>query len=119
MRLVHRPRGSREADERVLAATVDTADTFLSRARGLMFRREFPDGEGLAFRFGDTQRRAIHMLFVPFPLDVIWTVDGVVETATQLRPWTGLGRGRADAVYELPANTARDVEPGDLVELVP
>lgn len=84
-----------------------------------MFRRELPDGQGLAFHFEEPKRRAIHMLFVPFPIDVIWTVDGVVDRTTQLRPWTGIARGRADTVFELPAGAAHGVEAGDEVGLVP
>ncbi|MFB6138740.1 MAG: DUF192 domain-containing protein [Halobacteriaceae archaeon] len=117
MRLVHWPGGRERGDERVLAGHVETADSFLSRARGLMFRRSLPDDHVLAFRFDEPSDRLLHMLFVPFPIDAIWTVDGVVDHVARLRPWRGLGRGRADAIYELPAGAAEGVYAGDEVRL--
>ena len=102
-------------DGEVLAAEVEVADTALARARGLMFRRSVPDDYALVFRFGDAGRRSVHMLFVPFPLDVLWLVDGTVQRVRRLRPWVGLGFGRADTLVELPAGAADGVGTGDAV----
>ena len=117
MRLVHWPDGEGRDGERVLAGTVETADSFLTRARGLMFRRSIDDDYALAFRFDSPESRALHMLFVPFPIDAIWTVEGVVQRVATLRPWRGVARGFADAIYELPAGAADGVQPGDEVRL--
>ena len=102
-------------DGDVLASQVDVADTTLARARGLMFRRSIPDAYALVFRFGDADRRDVHMLFVPFPIDVLWLVDGQVEQVKQLRSWIGLGSARADTLIELPAGAAMGVSRGDEV----
>ncbi|MEA5387772.1 DUF192 domain-containing protein [Haloarculaceae archaeon H-GB11] len=83
MRVVHEPdAGSRD----VLATQGDLADTVLSQTRGLMFRRSIPDDYALVFRFDDADRRFVHMLFVPFPIDVLWLRDGdVTHCKTLLR----------------------------------
>ena len=104
-------------DGEPLATDVEVADSTLARARGLMFRRSLPDGYGLVFRFGRPARRSIHMLFVPFPLDAVWLVEGEVTHVKRLRPWVGLGLGRADTLVELPAGAADAVEVGDRVAL--
>ena len=107
-----------EDEGRVLATDVDTADSFLARARGLMFRRSVPDGYALVFPFDGVGRRDLHMVFVPFPIDAVWLVDGEVTKRKRLRPWLGVGVARADTVVELPAGAAEGVAEGDRIDLV-
>ncbi|MFC4358600.1 DUF192 domain-containing protein [Halobium salinum] len=114
MRLVHRHDGH----ERVLASDVDVADSFLTKARGLMFRRSIPDDYALAFRFDGPGTRSLHMAFVPFAIDAVWTVEGEVTKVKRLPAWRGLGWATADEIYELPAGAADGVEPGHEVALV-
>ena len=116
MRLVHR--SVSDDAEHVLATDIEFAETFLTRARGLMFRRSIPDEYGIVFRFASAATRDLHMVFVPFEIDAIWLVDNEVTAVKRLRPWIGLGQARADTVVELPAGAAEAVEPGDTVELV-
>jgi len=120
MRVVHDPDGQ----ARTLASNVEAADTTLEQTKGLMFRSSIPDDYAMVFQFEDppffvpaalTHWRSIHMLFVRFPLDVIWLLDGEVRQVKTLRPWTGLGMDRADTILELPAGAADGVEPGDAV----
>jgi hypothetical protein len=108
-RLVHRPAGG---DAGVIAEDVRVADSFLARARGLMFRRSFR-GDALAFPFGDAVTRSLHMAFVPFDIDAVWVEDGEVTAVDRLSAWTGFGRARGDTVYELPAGAAAGVAVGD------
>ncbi|WP_290811491.1 DUF192 domain-containing protein [Halovivax sp.] len=114
MRLVHEPESGAQ---NILASTVETADSLVSQARGLMFRRSIPDDYALAFRFARAERRDVHMLFVFFSIDVVWVVDEEVLRVDRLRPWRGFGRERADLIVELPAGAADDVEPGDRLRL--
>ena len=112
--LVHR----RDGTERVLAGRVDLADSFVSHARGLMFRRSVPDDYALAFRFDRAGRRSLHMVFVPFDIDVVWVADGDVRKVRRLSAWTGIDWGaRADLVVELPAGGAEGVAVGDELRL--
>lgn len=112
VRLVHEPV---DGDARPLATEVETADGVLGKARGLMFRPSIPDEYALVFNYGEPRRRGLHMLFVPFPVDAVWLVDGEVTATARLRPWVGRGAGRADTVLELAAGGADGVEPGDAV----
>jgi uncharacterized membrane protein (UPF0127 family) len=49
-------------------------DTFWKRGRGLMFRRTLADGQVYLFVEGreSVAQAAIHMLFVFFPIAVVW-----------------------------------------------
>jgi uncharacterized membrane protein (UPF0127 family) len=109
MRVLH----ERDGGDRVLATDVDVAASTVARARGLMFRRSIPDDYALVFEFDGAAARDVHMLFVPFPIDAIWLVDGTVTHVKRLRSWVGLGRARADTLLELPAGAADDVAVGD------
>jgi uncharacterized protein len=101
-----------------LATEVELADTFVSRARGLMFRRRFEEGSAPVFRFSDSRVRDVHVLCVPFPLDVCWLEGGEVVRVERLRPWIGFARSGAETIVELPAGTAGEVETGDTLSLV-
>lgn len=130
VRLVHRNGRSGDAatddggsatddgDPTVLASDVDVARSTLRQARGLMFRRSVPEGYALVFPFDEVDAQWLHMLFVPFAIDALWLVDGEVTGRKRLAPFVGLGRGRADAVVELPAGAADGVAVGDEVRLV-
>lgn len=115
MRLVHDPAG--DAEDAVLATTIDVADSLLSQTRGLMFRRSLPDDYALVFEFNGARTRDVHMLFVFVPIDVVWTVDEVVQRVDRLQPWRSFARENADRIIELPAGTAATVEPGDRLVL--
>jgi uncharacterized membrane protein (UPF0127 family) len=114
VRLEHRREGATE----VLADDIEVVDTFLSKARGLMFRRSIPDDYAMVFRFEDAAERDLHMVFVPFDIDALWLVDGEVVAKNRLRAWRGYGSAVADTVVELPAGAVDDVEVGDSVRLV-
>lgn len=104
----------RTEDGEVIAREHGVADSFLSRARGMMFRRSFPEGEALVFEFQSERRVGIHMLFVAFSLDVVFLDgDGIVVSVRTLRPWIGYASERAATAVELPAGGAEGVEEGD------
>lgn len=104
----------RTEDGEVIARDHGVADSFLSRARGMMLRRSFPEGEALVFEFPEERRVGVHMLFVAFSLDVVFLdeEDFVVSVRT-LRPWIGYAVERAATAVELPAGAAETVEEGD------
>lgn len=104
-------------DGEPLATNVDTADTWGSKIRGLMFRQSIPPNYALVFPFDTVGRRSVHMLFVRFPLDVLWLRDERVQQVKTLQPWTGFGIAKADTLIELPAGSASEVAPGDTIHL--
>lgn len=114
MRVVHDD-GTRAGN--TLATDVDTADSFLSQARGLMFKRSIPDDYALVFRFDEVGNRDVHMVFVPFALDVLWLTDEEVQRKERLSAWTGIAKAEADQLIELPAGSADGVEVGDTVRV--
>ncbi|WP_049986786.1 DUF192 domain-containing protein [Halobellus rufus] len=105
-------------EKRTLASDVDAADTFLTQARGLMFRRSIPDDYAMCFAFEEAKERNLHMVFVPFDIDALWLVDGEVRAKKRLRAWRGFGSAVADTIVELPAGAADGVEVGDEVRTV-
>ncbi|WP_324756818.1 DUF192 domain-containing protein [Haloarcula sp. GH36] len=111
MRVVHDPEGA----ARTLATEVDRAESAFEQSRGLMFRRSIPDDYALVFPFDGPGRRFIHMLFVAFPLDVIWLADGAVQAKKTMHPWRSVGWANADTVLELPAGAAEGVSEGDTI----
>ncbi len=71
-------------------ARVAWCDSFLCRLRGLMFRPRLEPDEGLLLVEKRDSRldASIHMLFVPFPLTVIWiNSDKRVVDKVLAQPW--------------------------------
>lgn len=101
----------------MLATDVEFAESFLSRARGLMFRRSIPADYALVFEFNGRGERDVHMVFVPFDLDVLWLTDGEVQRVETLSAWTGLAAAAADRLIEFPAGAAANVAVGDTVRV--
>ena len=66
------------------------ADTFLSRALGLMFRPGIPEGEGLLIEFSPhLGSRAVHGFFMRFPIDLVFIDDEKkVTDIALLKPWS-------------------------------
>lgn len=97
-----------------LVARLELARTFFARFLGLMGRAPLPEGAALWIE----PCSSIHMLFMRFPIDVVF-VDAagtVVSVASRVRPWVGMAFGKgARAAIELPAGAASQagIAPGD------
>jgi uncharacterized protein len=115
MRVVHRTGD----DTRTIARTVERADSWFSKGRGLMFRRSIPEEYALVFGFGRIATRRLHMLCVPFPIDAVWLRGERVERVERLGAWTGRGAAPADTVIELPEGATNGVEVDDRLRLEP
>ncbi|MCC7368853.1 MAG: DUF192 domain-containing protein [Chloroflexi bacterium] len=104
----------------VLAERAALADSFVTRARGLLGRSELAPGEGLVIR----PCNAVHTVGMMFPIDVVH-LDGtarVLRVVPDLRPWRfGALVPGSRVVVELPAGTvaATGTMPGDEIELQP
>ncbi len=107
------------ADGTVVADRCLVAATFLSRLRGLMWRRELPSGDGLCLQ----DCGSIHMFFMRFPIDVAFVnAEGrVLHACHTIRPWR-ISRHvfGSKAALELPAGTLRrlGIARGSVLKLV-
>ncbi|HLY26692.1 MAG TPA: DUF192 domain-containing protein [Aggregatilineales bacterium] len=103
------------SDFRVLK-NADTGAVLLERAkwchdfwchlRGLMFRLDLPDNEGLLFVYERESRMdtSIHMLFCFFPIATIWLDSkGVVVDKVLAKPWRPAYAPRLPAQYFIEA----------------
>jgi uncharacterized membrane protein (UPF0127 family) len=83
------------------------------RMKGLLGRRELPNGEGILLR----PASSIHMAFMRFPIDAVFLARDltVLRVVRDLAPWRMASKRRAHAVLELPAGTCerRGVREGD------
>jgi uncharacterized protein len=92
------------------------------RAKGLMFRRELPDGQGMLFDFDRDQDIAMWMKNTYIPLDMIFirgdgTIRRIAENTTPLSETTIPSGGPVRGVLEVIGGTARKfgIKPGDRV----
>ena len=90
------------------ALTLELADTFFSRFRGLMLRPKLPASTGLYL----APCTSIHMMFMRFAIDAVYVREEagaltVEKIVTNLHPWLGLSICmRAHGVIELAAGEA-------------
>jgi len=92
--------------KKVLATKTKNCKTIFSKAKGLMFTRE-RENEGLIFKFNTEQKWSIHMLFVFYPIDVLWLDKNkkVVDLRKELKPFILSAKPKQESSYiiELPA----------------
>ena len=99
----------------VHAFQVEMAITPEEKERGLMFRRELPEGHGMLFDFFVDQDVAFWMKNTYIPLDMIFIrADGrilrVVENATPMSDNSIPSGGPVRGVLEVTAGTARKLQ---------
>ena len=102
-----------------LAEQADIANNVWTRGKGLLGRRELPEGSGLVIE----PCSSIHTLFMAFPIDVAFVAkDGrVVAVAHTLKPWRlGPFARKVRYVVELPAGTLErsGTVPDDYLDVV-
>jgi uncharacterized protein len=96
------------------------ASHFFSRFKGLMFSPPLPKGEGLLFCFTKERMVDIHMLFVFFPLDIVWMdmTGTIVKIARDVKPFNPFVKGvRASYILEVPAGNACSLTEGDVITI--
>lgn len=104
---------------RELAPNLAVADTFFTRLKGLLGKKELPQGEGLWIK----RCNSVHTFGMQFPIDVVFLDKErcVVGLAKTLRP-NRISRlySSASSVIELPAGTidAANTVTGDHIEVV-
>lgn len=81
--------------------------SFWCKLRGLMFRRNLPEDEGLVFVYGRESRidASIHMFFMAFNIAVIWLdAKGRVVDKTLAKVWRPAYAPRSPAQYVIEAH---------------
>lgn len=82
------------------------ADTLFKQTIGLMFR--FRITKPLIFNFNSPQLCDVHMLFVPFSIDVVFLdEDDIIVWMNYLKAWTGRIKTpcKVSKMIEFPKNT--------------
>ena len=84
----------------VLAESLEIAETFLERTRGLLGRNSLDEGGGLYL----CPCSSIHMFFMRFAIDVLFVARDlrVCRVVHRLRPWRLAGCVGAYGTIELP-----------------
>jgi hypothetical protein len=102
--------------------SVEVAQNDAEREKGLMFRKELPEGQGMLFDFHEDQEVAFWMENTYIPLDMIFirgdgTISRITENATPLSTRQIPSGGPVRAVLEVIGGTARKlgIAPGDRV----
>ncbi len=98
---------------KIIAGEVELADSFWRRFRGLMFRRRFPSGKALFFKFNKPGRHRVHMYFVRFSVDLVYLDSSfkIVEVRARLKPWRVYWpKAVAKYLIELPAGAVTRVQ---------
>ena len=111
-----------ESGGKKLPFRVEVADTPEAQARGLMFRTELGDNEGMIFPSATPETRSFWMKNTPLSLDIIFIgVDGrILNIAANTVPYSldsVSSNGIASGVLELRAGRAKalGIAPGDKV----
>jgi uncharacterized membrane protein (UPF0127 family) len=103
----------RREDGSIVCERCVLADTALVRMRGLLGRRQLPNGDGILLR----PASSVHMAFMRFAIDAVFLDKElrVLKIASHLRPWRAAGGRGAKAVLEIAAGEAerRGVSVGD------
>lgn len=102
--------------------TVELAASDEERSRGLMFRKELPEGRGMLFDFKNEQEVAFWMRNTYIPLDMIFiradgTIRRIAANTEPLSERTVPSGGPVRFVLEVIGGTAKKlgIEPGDKV----
>ena len=101
------------ADGNIVCQSCLIAEGPWLRMKGLLGRRELPDGEGILLR----PASSIHMAFMRFPIHAVFLARDltVLRVVRGLAPWRMASKLSAHSVLELPAGTCerRGVHEGD------
>ena len=92
----------------LVATNILLANNFLSRFKGLMFKDQLPHGSVLIL----SPCNSIHMFFMRFPIDVIYTDENfnVVRYKKRLKLWQiDIGNKKAKYTFEFPVNTIKGI----------
>ena len=96
--------------------------SFLDKFLGLMFRKHLSINEGIVFLYGKESiiNATIHMLFMRFPITVLWVnSEYIIVDKTLALPWhlAYAPKKPANIIYELHAEIFEEFKIGDKIKL--
>ena len=96
--------------------------SFFDKFLGLMFRNKLEINEGIVFLYGKESiiNATIHMMFMRFPISVIWVNDeNLIVDKVLAQPWrlAYAPNEPASAIYELHANIFDEFKIGEKINL--
>lgn len=94
--------------KKVLVSDAELAGSVWKKTKGLMFRPSLANGAGLLMPFGRVRRHEIWMLFMRFPIDIIFIGSDkrIVDIAHSVRP---IGRSPSTWRIYVPRKACRYV----------
>lgn len=77
-----------KSNKKTLVRKIEPADSIWKKTRGLMFRKSMPSDLGMLMDFGRDTKAGIWMLFMRFPIDIIYIdrQNKVVDIKENIRP---------------------------------
>lgn len=97
----------------ILAKESKICKNIFSKTRGLMFSKEIKN-KSLVFIFNKEAKWSLHMLFVFFPIDVLWLNKDykVVDIKENFKPFSLVAapKEKAKFVIELPKGTIKNTK---------
>ena len=106
----------------IIADDIKYCDDIFSRTKGLMFRRPLKQGQAILLEANEESilETTIHMLFVFFPIDVVWLNKDkkVVYKKANVKIFTPILAPKEPAKYvlELPKGSAKHIQVGDTLK---
>ena len=97
-----------KSNGKIIASDMEFARSIISQTLGLMFRKKIKNDYALVFEMKRPKRVSLHMLFVRFPIDVLFLDDSkTITKIAQLHPWTGRESSGEKVKYiiEMPQDT--------------
>lgn len=108
-------------NNKCIASNVIHADSFLSQARGLMFKKPLKQDTAVTFNLKIVKDVDVHMLFVFFNIDVVFLdSENIVIKAHTLKSFTGTAKAEnVKTVLELSEGTIEryKIKTGDRITL--
>ncbi len=103
--------------KRKFSSKAEVYTSIWKQARGLMFQKPLKNNESLLFALRREVREPISMLFVFFPIDVVWIdKDGIIKhIARNVKPFTLIVDPpvKAKAILETKAHATTSLRVGD------
>lgn len=97
-----------KSNGKIIASDMEFAHGIISQTLGLMFRKNIKNDYALVFEMKRPKRVSLHMLFVKFPIDVLFLDHSkTITKIAKLHPWTGKASSGEKIKYiiEMPQGT--------------